>query len=285
MKQEERQQIVRAALASAKLRAGWWRARCPFCEGRDDSFSINAITGFYHCFRCPKKGVLDSDDENIAALHLPPDEAAKAASDMEAIRHPPDGFFLLAGDTSYTLAPARDYLHSRGIPERVWHEAQVGACAHGKYAGRVVIPNLLDDGSWYGYTTRVWGKPIDKKMKYRYPPGGWRGAIMHNQPALHGPSDEHLYIVEGAFDALFLWPHAVAVLGMPSEHQITMLAASKRPLVAVLDADAWEKGWALAMRLRLEGCTAGAVKLMDGADPDEVDPAWLWEEARASLVD
>jgi len=286
VRREERDQIVRTALSSARMRAGWLRTRCPFCEGRDDSFSYHPETTYFHCFRCPTKGVLDPDKAaELQEEFISEREAneAKNASELEAIKRPPEGFFLLAGDTSESLAPAREYMHSRGIPERVWHEAQVGACAFGKYAGRIVIPNLMPDGSWYGYTTRVWGKPIDKKLKYRFPSGSWRGAVLHNQPALWEDTDEHLYVVEGAFDALFLWPHAVAVMGMPSEKQIELMATSKRPLVVVLDADAWQTGLALSMRLRLEGCAAGCVKLLDGADPDEVDPAWLWEEARASI--
>ena len=281
MRREERDQIVRAALSGAKHRAGWWRNRCPFCMGSDDSFSYNPQTSYWHCFRCSTRGKLDGEIEELVAATEA--NKAKNASELEAIKKPPDGFFLLAGDTSHSLAPARDYMHSRNIPERVWHEAQVGACAWGPYAGRVVIPNLMPDGSWFGYTTRVWGKPLNKKLKYKYPRGSWRGDVLHNQPALHGDSEELLYVVEGAFDALFLWPHAVAVLGMPSERQISMLTTTRRPLCVVLDADAWEQGWSVAMRLRLEGCTAGCVRLLDGADPDEVDQAWLWEEARASF--
>lgn len=281
VRREERDRIVRAALAGAKHRAGWWRARCPFCMGADDSFSLNAQTSYWHCFRCRTRGKLDGEVEEF--ISLTDEQKAKNAADLEAIRHPPDGFFFLAGDMSESLAPARDYMRSRNIPERVWHEAQVGACAWGKYAGRVVIPNLLPDGSWYGYTTRIWGKPINKKAKYKYPPGSWRGDVLHNQPSLGGDVEEVLYVVEGAFDALYLWPHAVAVLGMPSERQISMLTTTRRPLCVVLDADAWEQGWGVAMKLRLAGCTAGCVRLLDGADPDEVDPAWLWEEARASF--
>ena len=278
---EERELIVRAALRQAKHRAGWWRAACPFCQGRDDSFSYNPETHYFHCFRCPVRGMLHEEVEELVGAGPSKEEQSAA---LLAITKPPEGFFLLAGDMSQTLAPARDYMHKRGIPEHVWHEAQVGACAHGKYAGRVVIPNLLDDGGWFGYTTRAYDKGVPKKLAYKYPPGSWRGDVVYNQPALHSRSREHLYIVEGAFDALFLWPHAVAVLGMPSERQVALLAGSKRPLVAVLDADAWVQGWALSQKLRLEGCRAGAVRLVDGADPDEVDPAWLWEAARESLL-
>ena len=281
---EEREQIVRAALGAAKPRAGWWRTRCPFCEGRDDSFSFNPDTTYYHCFRCATKGMLERREDGEEEFYIPKPSEDEAAAQLRLLTNPPEGFTLLAGDDSETLAEARAYMHGRGIPERVWDEAQVGACAFGRYAGRIIIPNLMPDGSWYGYTTRVWGKVADKKLKYRFPPGSWRGSVIHNQPALWEETDEHLYVVEGAFDALYLWPHAVAVLGMPSEQQIQLLASATRPLVVVLDADAWEKGLALSLRLRLEGCTAGCVRLLDGADPDEVDGAWLWEEARASLA-
>jgi len=276
----EKEAIVRAAISTGKPRAGWLRAHCPFCQGRDDSFSYNPETSYYHCFRCPVRGKLDGDAEEFKPIPATPDEQQR---ELDNLTRPPDGFCLLAGDDSETLAPARDYMHGRGIPERVWHEAQVGACIYGKYAGRIVIPNLRSDGSWYGYTTRAYDKGVPKKAAYRYPSGTWRGDVLHNQNALWEDTDEHLYIVEGAFDSLFLWPHAVAVLGMPSEKQILLLSKSKRPLVVVLDADAWEKGYALSMRLRLEGCRAGCVKLLDGADPDEVDRSDLWEWAQASL--
>lgn len=283
MNRAERERIVRAALGSARARAGWMRARCPFCEGRDDSFSFHPETTYYHCFRCAKKGYLEKQ-EGQEEFVIPKQSEDEQARELRALTNPPDGFFLLAGDTSESLGEARDYMHSRGIPESVWHEAQVGACAFGPYAGRVVIPNLMQDGSWYGYTTRAYSKAVPKKLAYKYPRGSWRGSVLHNQPALYEATEEILYVVEGAFDALFLWPHAVAVLGMPSEKQVQLLASSARPMAVVLDADAWQKGLALSLRLRLEGCRAGCVKLLDGADPDEVDRGDLWEWARDSLA-
>jgi len=225
--------------------------------------------------------MLDTSNEPLEFKKPEPSEIERQQAQL---KRPPDDFCLLAGDMSETLAPARDYMHGRGIPEHVWHEAQVGACPFGFYAGRIVIPNLMEDGSWYGYTTRAYDKGVPKKQAYKYPQGTWRGEVLHNQPALWEDSEEVVYIVEGAFDALFHWPHAVAVLGMPSATQVEILSQSKRPMSVVLDADAWLKGYALSLQLRLAGCRASCVKLLDGADPDEVDGAWLWEEARASIL-
>lgn len=282
MTREDKEKIIQVALSMAKLRAGWWRAPCPFCGGKDDTLSYNPTTGYYHCFRqaCRTKGVLGEVPEDLVGAGPTADEQA---AEIALVQRPPEDYVPLAGDDSLIFADARKYLRQRKLPEHVWREAQVGACVSGRYAGRIVIPNLMPDGSWYGYTTRAYSKSVPKKFAYRYPPGGWRGEVMHNLPAIWQKTDEVLYVVEGAFDALALWPHAVAVLGMPSERQLQLLASATRPLCVVLDADAWEVGWSVAMKLRVMGATAGAVRLMDGLDPDEVDPSDLWEWAQSSL--
>lgn len=281
---DERAAIVEATLTTARQRAGWWRARCPFCEERDTSFSYNPETGFWHCFRCREKGTLGDVPEALLGGGL----TKQDESELARARRPPESFTLLADDDSDTLAHARAYLEERKIPEHVQRAAQVGACFEGVYADRIVIPNLQLDGSWLGYTTRLIGKRVDKRAKYRYPPGPWRSAVLHNEAALYERTQEACYVVEGAFDVLALWPHAVALLGSSgpfaaSDQQLAMLREASRPLVVVLDGDAWETGWSLAMRLRMLGCIAGAVRLAPGLDPDEVDPATLWEEGRAAL--
>jgi DNA primase len=201
---------------------------------------------------------------------------------------PPPFFTLLAsgsGKDAVSLKPARDYLRSRGLPEDVWEAANIGACAAGPYAGRVVIPVLAEDGkTWFGFSSRLWTAKCDKRLKYRNAVGEWKSHVVYNPNALTEETDEPCYVVEGCFDALAHWPHAVAVLGDASDAQVEIMSKARRPLVVVLDGDAWVKGWSLAMKLRLEGVTAGAVQLPPGKDPDEVDPSWLWEEARASLA-
>lgn len=280
----DRARIVELALSTAKQRAGWWRSPCPFCEGRDPTLSYNPETGYWHCFRCRERGTLDVPEFLVGAGPTP----EQTAAELEEARRPPEGYWPLAGDTSYSFGPARDYLHNRGVPETAWAEAQIGACVEGKYRGRIVVPNLQGDGSWLGYTTRSYDKATPKKCAYRYPGGSWRGSVVWNVRALSVATDEPVYVVEGVLKGLPYWPHAVAHLGNSGPSAVTpqqfaMLAASRRPLAVVLDGDAHEQGWALAMRLRMEGCTAGSIRLPPNTDPDEVDAAWLWEEARASL--
>lgn len=275
------------ALSEARLRGSWWRANCPFCEDRvgkrdrDKCLSVHAGGGGYTCFRCAVRGRV-----RLPGSHWI-EEAAAAPADV-AVIDPPPGFVPLgegAGLTALSLEPARAYLRSRRLDESIWQAAGIGACATGPCAGRVVVPVLADDGrSWLGYSARLWTAKCDKRLKYRNAMGEWKSRVVYNAAALSLPTDEPVYVVEGVFDALAHWPHAVAVLGDATDQQAAILATACRPVVVVPDGDAWSKGWALAMRLRLAGVVAGAIQLPAGVDPDEVDGAWLWEEAREALT-
>lgn len=278
MNWRERNEIAEVALAEARPSGSgeWLRAECPFCPDvvgkRDTSraFSINRYTGWYHCFRCGTAGRLDGI-EPIERPEAPREESIEK----------PEHFMLLGeepGASALITAQARRYLESR-VPQSIWDEARIGACLRGKYTGRIVVP-VLSGETWLGWVGRAWSSKVEKK--YMYPPGSWRGRALYNHAALHRAGD-FVYVVEGVFDALALWPNAVAVLGKPSHEQIEAMSLSKRSLVVVLDGDAHEEGHALALKLRRYGVTAGSVRLPPKKDPDEVDPADLWEAGKASL--
>jgi DNA primase len=282
------QRVLEALQQDAKLRGAWWRSDCPFCEervgkaGTDKTLSVHSNGGGFHCFRCGVKGRVTLPEDLVVERAIVPTQALRAGID------PPEGFMSLStepGCSALSLEPARRYLASRGLSEDIIADAGIGACANGLYGGRVVVPVFAEDNAtWLGFSSRLWMKNCDKRRKYRNATGEWKATTIYNPNALMVETDEHCYVVEGCFDALSLWPDAVAVLGDATDTQVAMLAKARRPLVVVLDGDAWTKGWALAMKLRLEGLRAGSVQLPVGKDPDEMDPAWLWEEARASLT-
>jgi len=281
MDRSEKAAIARRAAGQTKpSSSGWGRTNCPFCYSRigkpdrKQSFGVLFTTGAYHCFRC---GVSGRIPEFATIEETPSVEDALIAK--EALK-PPDGFLQLTEEparSSLSAEPARAYLRSRGLPEDIWGSAKIGACLSGKHMGRVIVPVLSPDGDWQGWVGRAWVKHAE--MAYLYPRGMRRGEVLYNHAALFVPTDRPVMVVEGVFDALALWPDAVAVLGKPSSDQISTLAASKRPVAVVLDGDAWEEGDWLAMRLRLEGQKAGSVKLPPRKDPDEVNKSWLYEAA------
>jgi hypothetical protein len=287
MTRDEKRALAAEACASAPAGSGQWgRVDCPFCilrTGKADhrqSFGFNHRTGWYHCFKCSVRGRLDGWE---------PDVEERPAAELDAVEaaahRPPEGYTpLWEGDglTALCAGDARRYLTKRGIPRSIWKAAQIGACLDGKYEGRIIVPVLAPDGSWLGWVGRAWTKALERA--YTYPMGMKRREILYNSAALLVSTDEPAFAVEGVFDALALWPDGVALLGKPSEEQIFALAAASRPIAVTLDGDAWREGWALGMRLRLEGQRAGSVKLEPRVDPDEVEQGWLRAEGRACLV-
>ena len=267
--------IEQAYLKAARSTNGWLRAPCTNCErsGERDyrlSLGIRSDNGRYHCFGCRIHGTLKGVQLILGGPDL--DE------DLVDI-HPPEDFIPLQGQalSALCLEPARRYLDSRKVLRKMWDTAGLGACLSGPHGGRIVVP-IKENAQWVGWVARSWEKKVPRP--YLYPRGMKRGSLLYNSTALNLQEDIPVMVVEGVFDAISLWPDAVAVLGKPSRQQLVALAAARRPVAVVLDGDAWQDAWALAVRLRFEGVTAGFVRLPPTVDPDEVPKDWLMEEAR-----
>ena len=286
MNREELHERVEHALAGVAFRVRLWvRVACPFCfdeRGKVDrktSLGVRSDTGAFRCFRCGKSGRLNS----------PPDPDAIASTEERSpelkLMDPPEEYaplFAEPGLSAVSFDDARSYVRSRGLDRRVLERAQVGAAVTGYWSGRVIVPVLTTDrAAWLGWVGRAWFKKAE--IPYLYPKGMERGRYLDNHDALFVKTDAPILVVEGVFDALALGEDAVAVFGKPSHEQMDALMMTDRPVVWVLDGDAWEEGWSYAMRMRFEGRRAGSVRLPPTLDPDEVDRAWLTAEVNRAV--
>jgi len=271
-------QLAEAAFANAtKGKSNWWRANCPFCPiklGKTDrrwSFSILVGEWVYHCFRCGTVGKLKGPPSGAAGITI--DEVDETPVKIVA----PEHFMWLGedpGDTAMVTEDPRQYLYARGVPQETIRQARVGCCLDGEFAGRIIVPLIDDDEIWQGWVGRYWH---DRKvpLRYRYPEGMKRGDLLFNSNALRLVSRKPVYVVEGVFDALPHWPNAVACLGKPTAPQKEMLLHAARPIVVVLDGDAWLEGRALAWWLKRKGKDSYFIKLPAATDPGNLPPADL----------
>jgi hypothetical protein len=285
---------LRTALGGAyPSSSGWWRAHCPYCldrvgkQDRQRCLSINVLSGYYMCWRCDVRGT----DKEIADF-LGVDRRKLRLKQLEAELTGDQPFELPSaavplwseeGQKSISLHTARVYLWSRKIFLPVWIEAYLHAVPIGEHgpAGRVIVP--VEDRSgvlrgWVGRSYRV----SHKQIRYKYPPGMRRGAVMFNEAVLFedDPQDSPVLLVEGAFDALRHWPNAAAFLGKPTEAHFELLKKSKRLLVVAMDRDAVDEGEALVAKLRLEGVRSFLLAL-----PREYkDPGDIPSEAMLEIV-
>lgn len=275
MKWQEQNELAAIALAKGRTNArGKVRVNCPFCEdrtGKPDkktSLAGNVNSGRYHCYKCAASGRF------AESLNLD-------AREEDGIKtFPIPEWFIPLTSGALVTQPARNYALRRGIREELFDELQIGCCVGFPYAQSLVVPVLLDDGAWAGYVCRRY---VNFGRPYNYPEDMDKGKVLYNSCALWVQTDEPVLVVEGVLDVMSVFPDAVALLGSESYEQREMLAAARRPVCVVLDGDAWEHGWSLALWLRLQGQRAGSIRLNPRKDPDEVNPEWLRKEARKSI--
>lgn len=264
---------------------GWWRVDCPHCAAvvgkvdRTQALAVSSTTGWWRCWRCGTSG----RDRSIG------DGSWHAAARVESSIHdadlgPPEGFTPLGeepGASAAVTGPARAYLARRGVPPPLVAELGIGAVVSGKLAHRVVVP-VIDDGRWAGWVARDWTGEAERR--YLYPRGMRREGLLFNGAALHD-HDSYLpvIVVEGVFDALPHYPHAVACLGKPTASHVVALSMTERPVVVALDGDAWREGMALAQKLRLLGREAAHLRLPPTTDPGDFSASEFWDRATGCL--
>ena len=92
-----------------------------------------------------------------------------------------------------------------------------------------------------------------------------------------------MFVVEGVFDAIPMWPDGIAALGKVTGEQFTLLCASRRPVVFIPDGDAWRAGDGLMLALRAAGVDAGCIRLPPRVDPDEIPVGTLRAAGEVAL--
>ncbi len=252
---------------------GWGRTDCPMCPSltgkpdRKQSIGFNINTGTFRCFKCGIKGRIPG--YTGSADHDWQSGTAEATTDFG----PPEGYEPLWREpaiSSMVYRSAIDYLRRRCVSARTIREARIGASLSGRLAGRVIIPSINLDGSWYGWVARTWSNGARRKYLAADEMDTYNR--LFNEAAIDIETDAPLILVEGVFDALPLWPRAAAFYGKPSDGQVERLRLAKRPLVVALDGDAWLEGEMLAMRLQLYGLRAGWLRLPPRTDPGNFRP-------------
>ena len=223
---------------------------CPVCdEGRGKhNLEINYISNVYKCWSC---GEIEGTHGSLGKLFdkfgtkkqkklfniLKPDQVETKKQKKKPKLVIPESYTKFKD--SSPIYPVRrqayNYLKSRGITDEIIEKFDIGFCDKGSHIGRIIIPSYNKKGELNYYVGRSWD--IKSKAKYRNPEAEkdqiifWENLIDWNKD---------IYLVEGAFDGMFL-DNPVVMLGKHMSELLfeTIYNNAKGNVIICLDGDAW----------------------------------------------
>ena len=260
---------------------------CPVCD--DDSnkhnLEVNYIDNVYKCWSCgdsdnthgPLGKIFDKyGNKKQKKLYqvFKPETVIKRESKKKDLKLPSS--FTLFKDASRVYPVRRqamNYLESRGITEEMITKFGIGFCDKGDHSGRIVIPSYDRKGELNYYIARSWN-PLSR-AKYKNPEAE-KDKIIFWENLIDW--DKDVFLVEGAFDGLFL-NNSIPMLGKHMSEILfdTIYLKAKGYVTICLDADAWVNAVKLYHELN-GGELWGRIKLV--RLPDDKDIADLRGEIK-----
>jgi DNA primase len=223
---------------------------CPICDDgkHKGNLEVNIEKEVYHCWSCgDSEGTHGSlgklfdkfgnkKQKKLYTILRPEDTEKKVRVKKPKVTLPE--FFTLFKDSSPVYPVRRqayNYLKSRGITDDIIEKFGIGFCDKGSHGGRIIIPSYDSNGNLNYYVGRSWDP--HSKAKYRNPEAEkekiifWESLIDWNKD---------IYLVEGAFDGMFL-DNPVVMLGKHMSELLfeTIYNKAKGNVIICLDGDAW----------------------------------------------
>jgi DNA primase len=129
---------------------------------------------------------------------------------------------------------AINYLQKRNVTDLMIQMYNIGFCYTGHYEHRIIIPSYDSENRLNYFIARSYLN--NTKMKYKNPEVD-KESLIWNEHLINW--DDPVYIVEGAFDSIFL-PNSIPMLGkFMTQNLFNRLYDSSKKVIIVLDPDAW----------------------------------------------
>jgi DNA primase len=232
---------------------------CPVCsyeiKGLDHgdgkgNLEINYINEVYKCWSCCDTHNTHGSLEGLIRKYgnsnqlnkykiLKPDEAKlPEKKQYEKVILPKE--FIPFSDVSegfkltHYYKQAKKYIDKRHITDEIIKKHNIGFCYQGYYQNRIIIPSYDKKRRLNYFVARSYeNKPIKKYLN----PRAEKEIIIFNEYLINW--DKPIYLVEGAFDSIFI-PNSIPLLGKQLSEELFALLykKAKNEIIIILDPDA-----------------------------------------------
>jgi DNA primase len=231
---------------------------CPVCsheiKGLDDgdgkgNLEVNYKYGVYKCWVCSESHETHGSIYKLIKTFgnprqlkkyqiLRPDDNGEIKRNYKRVRLPKEFISFSSASNGLKMTPqykqAYNYIKKRNITDEMLYKFNIGFCYQGEYENRIIIPSYDENKELNYFVARSY--LTKTKLKYKNPEAQ-KEIIIFNEYLIKW--DEPIYIVEGAFDSIFL-PNAIPMLGKyMSDYLFNKLYDNAKKITIILDPDAW----------------------------------------------
>jgi DNA primase len=254
---------------------------CPVCshdiKGLDEgdgkgNLEVNYKRSVYKCWVCAEthdtygslykllKKYGNAKQLKKYLLLKPEDDGEQPRRNFNQIRLPKEFTPFKDASLGLKMTPhykqAFNYLQKRNVTDLMIQMYNIGFCYSGHYEHRIIIPSYDSENRLNYFIARSYLN--NTKMKYKNPEVD-KESLIWNEHLINW--DEPVYIVEGAFDSIFL-PNSIPMLGkFMTQNLFNKLYDNAKRIVIVLDPDAWEDAFRLYHKLNC-GKLMGKVRIV-----------------------
>ena len=242
---------------------------CPVCshdiKGLDDgdgkgNLEVNYKRGVYKCWVCAEthdtygslykllKKYGNAKQLKKYLLLKPEDDGEQPKRTFIQVRLPKEFVSFKDASLGLKMTPqykqAFNYIQKRNITDLMVQMYNIGFCYTGHYEHRIIIPSYDSENRLNYFIARSYLN--NTKMKYKNPEVD-KESLIWNEHLINW--NDPVYIVEGAFDSIFL-PNSIPMLGkFMTQNLFNKLYDNAKKVVIVLDPDAWEDALRLYHKL------------------------------------
>jgi DNA primase len=232
---------------------------CPVCsheiKGLDEgdgkgNLEVNYKLGVYKCWSCGETHDTHGSvyklikkygtKKHISIYEILKPEETQITKNYKKILGLPKEFVAFSSASAglkltHYYKMAFNYLKKRNITLEMCQKHNIGFAYEGPYSGRIIIPSYNSEKELNYFVARSYFD--NTKMKYKNPEVQ-KEIIIFNESLIDW--DKEVYLVEGAFDSIFV-ENSIPLLGkVMSEHIHSTLYDNAKKITIVLDGDAWE---------------------------------------------